>query len=58
MPPSFDKDGQIQKWKTYCRPGIASDLSGCIPGADHRVETADSEKWLVETVVKFLGGLK
>ncbi|KAI4596627.1 hypothetical protein KJ359_005383 [Pestalotiopsis sp. 9143b] len=58
MPPSFDKDGLIQKWKTYCRPGIASDLSGCIPGADHRVETADSEKWLVETVVKFLDGLQ
>ncbi|KAF3013800.1 hypothetical protein E8E14_011494 [Neopestalotiopsis sp. 37M] len=58
MPPSVDKMGLVEKWKSLCRPGIASDLSGCIPGADHRVETADSEKWLVETVVKFLDSLK
>ncbi|KAK9414210.1 hypothetical protein SUNI508_02309 [Seiridium unicorne] len=58
MPPSVDKNGLVREWKTLCRPGIASDLSGSIPGANHRVEQPDSEKWLVETVVKFLGSLQ
>ncbi|KAK8050875.1 hypothetical protein PG993_002260 [Apiospora rasikravindrae] len=56
VPSSVDKVGQIQQWKTLCRPGVASDLSGTIPNADHRVEKppGEAEKWLVDTVVKFL----
>lgn len=56
VPSSVDKEGQIQQWKSLCRPGVASDLSGSIPNADHRVEKppGEAENWLVDTVVKFL----
>jgi hypothetical protein len=54
MPDSIDKEALIREWKALCRPGIASDLSGSIPGANHRVEQPESEQWLVDTVVKFL----
>ncbi|KAI0128478.1 hypothetical protein BJ170DRAFT_682269 [Xylariales sp. AK1849] len=57
VPSSVDKDALVKMWKAMCRPGIASDLSGCIPGANHRVRQPDSEKWLVETVIKFLGSI-
>lgn len=58
MPPTVDVDGLIAKWKSLCLPGIASDLSGRIPGANHRVEQPESEKWLVETVVNFLKSIE
>ncbi|KAI0010298.1 DUF1749-domain-containing protein [Xylariaceae sp. FL0662B] len=58
VPSSIDKEGLIQHWKTLCRPGIASDLSGTIPGAGHRVEEPEAEEWLVNTVVKFLRDIK
>lgn len=52
--PSVDKKAQIEGWKALCNPGIASDLSGVIPGAGHSVRQPEGEKWLVDTVVKFL----
>ncbi|KAK7908603.1 hypothetical protein PG985_015906 [Apiospora marii] len=52
--PSIDKKAQIDGWKALCHPGIASDLSGVIPGAGHSVRQPEGEKWLVDTVVKFL----
>ncbi|OTB06827.1 hypothetical protein M426DRAFT_9258 [Hypoxylon sp. CI-4A] len=58
IPKSLDKDALVKHWKTLCRPGIASELSGTIPGAGHRVEEPESEKWLVDTVVKFLREIK
>ncbi|KAK7957324.1 uncharacterized protein PG986_006546 [Apiospora aurea] len=56
VPSSVDKEGLVKQWKTLCRPGVASDLSGTIPNADHRVEKppGEAEKWLVDTVLKFL----
>ncbi|KAI1085819.1 DUF1749-domain-containing protein [Whalleya microplaca] len=54
VPTSIDKQALIQHWKTLCHPGIASDLSGTIPGAGHRVEEPEAEEWLVNTVTKFL----
>ncbi|KAK4169471.1 hypothetical protein QBC43DRAFT_307803 [Cladorrhinum sp. PSN259] len=54
-------DMLLEKWKTFCLEGIASDLSGLIPGANHRVEKTDEEngdnegeRWLVERVSRFL----
>ncbi|KAI0024974.1 hypothetical protein F4780DRAFT_486986 [Xylariomycetidae sp. FL0641] len=58
VPQSVDKKGLIQRWRKMCRPGMASELSGVIPGADHRVEVPESEDWLANTVVKFLRGIK
>ncbi|KAK8048394.1 hypothetical protein PG994_010124 [Apiospora phragmitis] len=52
--PSVDKNAQIEGWKALCRPGIASRLSGVIPGAGHSVRQPAGEEWLVNTVVKFL----
>ncbi|KAH6654423.1 hypothetical protein BKA67DRAFT_691444 [Truncatella angustata] len=58
MPPSIDVNGLIKEWKSMCRPGIVSDLSGLIPDANHRVEQPESEKWLVKTVLDFLQSIK
>lgn len=54
IPESVDKDGLIRHWKELCQPGIASELSGTIPGAGHRVEEPGAEEWLCNTVAKFL----
>ncbi|KAL7626396.1 hypothetical protein AAE478_003168 [Parahypoxylon ruwenzoriense] len=58
VPSSVDKDALVKHWRTLCRPGIASELSGTIPGAGHRVEEPEAEEWLVNTVVKFLQSIK
>ncbi|KAI0180134.1 DUF1749-domain-containing protein [Hypoxylon sp. FL1284] len=58
VPSPVDKDALVSHWRGLCRPGIASELSGTIPGAGHRVEEPDSEKWLVKTVVEFLRSVK
>ncbi|CAJ2506233.1 Uu.00g003630.m01.CDS01 [Anthostomella pinea] len=54
VPKSVDKEGLVQHWRSLCRPGIASELSGITPGAGHRVEEPEAEKWLANTVVQFL----
>ena len=54
VPASLDKNALVKHWTTLCRPGIASELSGTIPGGGHRVEEPDAETWLASTVVKFL----
>ncbi|KAI1330515.1 dolichol-phosphate mannosyltransferase [Xylariaceae sp. FL0255] len=54
VPESVDKESLVKHWKTLCRSGIASDLSGAIPGAGHRVEEPESEEWLCKTVIDFL----
>lgn len=53
-PESLDKAALVKHWTTLCRPGIASGLSGTIPGGGHRVEEPDAEQWLAKTVVQFL----
>ncbi|KAI1335134.1 hypothetical protein F5Y15DRAFT_398977 [Xylariaceae sp. FL0016] len=55
---SVDKKGLIDHWRTMCQPGMASELSGVIPEARHRVEEADSVDWLTKTVIRFLEGLE
>lgn len=54
VPKSVDKDELVKHWATLCQPGIASGLSGTIPGAGHKVEEPDAESWLAGTVVQFL----
>lgn len=44
----------VNRWKSFCKPGIANELSGLIPGANHRVEDAAAQKWLAERVAGFL----
>ncbi|KAI0382943.1 DUF1749-domain-containing protein [Hypomontagnella monticulosa] len=51
---SIDKIALIQRWKAFCRPGIASEFSGAILGAGHRVEEPEAEERLVNSVVNFL----
>ncbi|KAI1376787.1 DUF1749-domain-containing protein [Hypoxylon crocopeplum] len=55
---SVDKNVLVKHWRTLCQPGIASELSGAIPGAGHRVEEPEAEEWLANTVVKFLQSVK
>ncbi|KAK0722864.1 hypothetical protein B0T26DRAFT_674511 [Lasiosphaeria miniovina] len=47
----------VVKWKKACAPGIASDLSGLIPGANHSVDSPDAQEWLADRVVRFLAAL-
>ncbi|KAI1810322.1 dolichol-phosphate mannosyltransferase [Poronia punctata] len=54
VPALIDKDALVKEWMGMCQPGIASDLSGTIPGAGHRVEEPEAEEYLCETVRKFL----
>lgn len=57
VPKSVDVDGLVSRWKSFCPPGIASELSGLIPGANHRVDNAEGQAWLAERVSGFLAGL-
>ncbi|KAI0191270.1 dolichol-phosphate mannosyltransferase [Xylaria flabelliformis] len=58
VPNSLDKETLVKHWRGLCKPGIASELSGIIPGANHRVEEPDAEEWLCNTVTEFLRGIK
>ena len=53
-PEQVDVPAKVERWKSFCRPGLVSDLSGLIPGASHEVEQDEAREWLGETVVKFL----
>jgi hypothetical protein len=54
VPGHIDVAGLVRKWISACPPGIASELSGLIPGANHRVEQAGAQHWLAGRVVGFL----
>jgi hypothetical protein len=54
VPGHVDVTGLVNKWIAACKPGIASDLSGLIIGANHRVEYPEGQQWLAERVVGFL----
>lgn len=56
VPASVDVSGQMGRWKSFCNPGIASDLSGLIPGANHRVDDSAAQDWLADRVARFLAG--
>ncbi|TGJ79429.1 hypothetical protein E0Z10_g9333 [Xylaria hypoxylon] len=58
IPDSLDKEGLVNHWRELCNPGIASKLSGTIPGATHNVEEPEAEDWLCSTVAKFLQSIK
>ncbi|RWA13862.1 hypothetical protein EKO27_g1230 [Xylaria grammica] len=58
VPDSVDKKALITHWRELCNPGIASELSGTIPGATHKVEEPAAEDWLCSTVAKFLQSIK
>ncbi|EAQ91032.1 hypothetical protein CHGG_02967 [Chaetomium globosum CBS 148.51] len=57
VPAEIDVMGLVKKWKSFCRPGIASELSGLIPGANHRVDNDAGQEWLADRVARFLAGL-
>ncbi|KAL2164422.1 hypothetical protein VTH06DRAFT_3638 [Thermothelomyces fergusii] len=56
--PEADVAGLVDKWKSFCRPGTASDLGGLIPGANHRVDNEAGQQWLVDRVARFLARLE
>jgi hypothetical protein len=55
VPPKVDRKGLLGRWCAACREGVASDLSGLIPGADHAVSNPEAQKWVAERVGEFLG---
>ncbi|KAK1835107.1 hypothetical protein QBC39DRAFT_419613 [Podospora conica] len=54
VPKGVDVHGMLGRWRAACGEGIASELSGLIPGANHRVDGEEGQKWLSERVVRFL----
>ena len=54
VPAGTDVMGLVRKWMGFCKPGIASELSGLIPGANHRVENEAGQQWLADRVARFL----
>ncbi|KAK1750766.1 hypothetical protein QBC47DRAFT_331493 [Echria macrotheca] len=55
VPPHVNQGALLDKWKAACRPGIVSERSGLIPGADHEVsEPAEAIMWLANRVWSFL----
>ncbi|KAI1276519.1 hypothetical protein F5Y07DRAFT_366125 [Xylaria sp. FL0933] len=58
VPKSVNKEELVSHWRELCKPGIASELSGIIPGATHRVEEPEAEEWLCGTVSKFLQSME
>lgn len=58
VPEYVDFGKLVTRWKSFCRPGIASELSGLIPGANHTVDQAEGREWLADRVVKFLASLE
>ncbi|KAK3375049.1 hypothetical protein B0H63DRAFT_264899 [Podospora didyma] len=48
----------VERWRSFCPPGIGSGLSGLIPGATHRVDDRNAQDWLAARVVGFLQGLE
>lgn len=51
---TVDKTALIEKWQGIAKEGVISDLSGEIPGANHRVEDGEAQRWLAERVERFL----
>ncbi|GAB1320454.1 hypothetical protein MFIFM68171_10664 [Madurella fahalii] len=58
VPKKIDVVGLVKRWKSFCKPGIVSGLSGLIPGANHRVEDAAAQEWLAERVAGFLAEIE
>ncbi|KAI1355834.1 hypothetical protein F5Y01DRAFT_269978 [Xylaria sp. FL0043] len=58
VPKSVNKEELVSHWRELCKPGIASELPGIIPGATHRVEEPEAEEWLCGTVSKFLQSME
>jgi len=58
VPAGVDFEKLIARWKSFCRPGVASEFSGLIPTANHTVDQAEGQQWLADRVVKFLRSLE
>lgn len=57
VPEGVDFERLMTRWMGFCKPGVASKLSGLIPGANHCVDQPDGQDWLAERVVPFLKNL-
>lgn len=57
VPPTVDKEALLGRWTSFCKAGIASELSGLVPGADHSVTKPEARGVVAEKVVAFLGSL-
>ncbi|GAB1309973.1 UPF0619 GPI-anchored membrane protein [Madurella fahalii] len=54
VPPRVRKKDLLGRWVSLCKTGIASELSGLIPCANHVVSQPEAQKWLADRVRQFL----
>lgn len=57
VPKTIDFEKLVSRWKAFCAPSVASELSGLIPGANHTVDQAEAQEWVADRVVRFLEGV-
>lgn len=53
-PKGVDTAALVDRWLSFCPPGVGSKLSGLIPGANHAVDAPDAQEWLCDRVIAFL----
>ncbi|KAH6651223.1 hypothetical protein F5144DRAFT_609025 [Chaetomium tenue] len=57
VPPAVDRQALLGRWVAACRPGVVSDLSGFVPGADHALVGDGAGEWVAGRVGGFLEGV-
>jgi hypothetical protein len=59
VPAGVDPVKLVKRWKGFAvPPGRVSELSGPIPGANHRVDDPEAQRWLARQVLGFLRELE
>jgi hypothetical protein len=58
VPPTVDRPALLERWMSTCPQGIASPLSGFVPGANHIVASQDAWMWIAKRIVLFLERLE
>lgn len=53
--PSVNKTELLGRWVQACPKGVVSELSGLVPGGDHTISQLEVQKWVGDTVRKFVG---
>lgn len=44
VPANVDVEKLVARWKSFCRPGVASEFSGLIPTANHTVDQPEGRE--------------
>jgi hypothetical protein len=57
IPKSINMRELMERWSGFCQPGIMSDLSALVPGANHSIDDTEAQQWFCRCVASFLATL-